>query len=92
MSTGMVALRGCSSSTDGPKDASKDINRVAGGLKAAIHNPNVSAEAKAEAQTKLNALGVEEDRTATESEAARTNTHVAGGYKATLHSASSFVL
>lgn len=44
-------------------DASKDINRVAGGLKAAIHNPNVSAEAKAEAQTKLNALGVEEDRT-----------------------------
>ncbi|KAH7877636.1 uncharacterized protein C8R40DRAFT_1263952 [Lentinula edodes] len=57
-------------------------HHVAGGLKAALHNPNVSEEAKANAQQRLENMG-----SATETEAPsydeETN-RVLGGYKATL--------
>jgi hypothetical protein len=63
----------------------KDINRVAGGLKAAINNPNVSEEAKIEAQNKLDNISA----TGEKQEALQTNdehvNRVLGGYKATVH-------
>ena len=71
-------------------------NRVAAGLKAAIHNPNVSAEAKERAQERLDDMGL--TGTAQNShqqgshpahsvdDGGRETNRVLGGYKATLHS------
>lgn len=57
----------------------KDINRVAGGLKAAIHNPNVSEAAKDHAQERLDQINQSE-----ESDVGQESTRVLAGYKATL--------
>ncbi|KIK79559.1 hypothetical protein PAXRUDRAFT_16276 [Paxillus rubicundulus Ve08.2h10] len=59
----------------------KDTARVAAGLKAAIHNPNVSEEAKEHAKEKLKELAQEVGST---HETSRENPRVLGGYKATL--------
>ncbi|KAI0741770.1 hypothetical protein C8Q80DRAFT_1221681 [Daedaleopsis nitida] len=53
--------------------------RVAAGLKAAIHNPKVSNEAKAHAQERLEQMDQPSDTNGSLSN------HVLGGYKATLH-------
>ena len=71
-------------------------NRVAAGLKAAIHNPNVSAEAKERAQERLDDMGLTGPSQNTHQQGSHpahsvdgsgheTN-RVLGGYKATLHS------
>lgn len=44
-----------------PIPEGKDINRVAGGLKATVKNPNVSDEAKASAQERLHEMGTSAD-------------------------------
>ncbi|KAI0040636.1 hypothetical protein FA95DRAFT_1647893 [Auriscalpium vulgare] len=66
----------------------KDATRVAAGLKAAMHNPNVSAEAKADAEQRLEHMGAIEHQAQRGSKQAPTGgTHeqrVMGGYKATL--------
>ena len=58
--------------------------RVAAGLKAAIHNPNVSEEAKERAADRLESMGTSAEETS------RSGPHdpsrVRGGYKATLSS------
>ncbi|KAF8896595.1 hypothetical protein BD779DRAFT_1668356 [Infundibulicybe gibba] len=62
----------------------KDPARVAAGLKAAIHNPNVSEEAKDRAAQRLEEMDVptaDPQPTAVPPE----NKHVLAGYKATLH-------
>ena len=68
-------------------------NRVAAGLKAAIHNPNVSAEAKERAQERLENMGVPDEiswerayLTGTVDASGHEANRVLGGYKATLHS------
>ncbi|SGY19966.1 BQ5605_C017g08410 [Microbotryum silenes-dioicae] len=50
---------GASGGAGGGSGADEDQHqhRVAGGLKSAIHNPNVSEEAKQSAQEKLEKLG-----------------------------------
>ena len=58
----------------------KDSNRVAGGLKAAIHNPNVSETAKAHAHERLDEMGYDDPSESTGHETNRT----LGGYKSTL--------
>ncbi|KAI0703986.1 hypothetical protein C8Q76DRAFT_801766 [Earliella scabrosa] len=67
---------------------SHDEKRVAAGLKAAIHNPNVSDEAKARAQERLDDMtgnsGGETTARATDANGHELN-RVLGGYKATLH-------
>ena len=64
--------------------------RVAAGLKAAIHNPNVSDEAKARAQERLDDMIGNNSGGGTTARATDANGHelnrVLGGYKATLHS------
>ncbi|KAI0373572.1 hypothetical protein BV20DRAFT_962780 [Pilatotrama ljubarskyi] len=73
-----------------------DEKRVAAGLKAAIHNPNVSEEAKERAQERLENMGASVDTgsrgnnngsypTGTTDETGRETNRVLGGYKATLH-------
>ncbi|KAI0360832.1 FAD/NAD(P)-binding domain-containing protein [Trametes cingulata] len=75
-----------------------DEKRVAAGLKAAIHNPNVSEEAKERAQERLENMGASVDTgsrggnnnggsypAGTTDEAGRETNRVLGGYKATLH-------
>ncbi|TFY69531.1 hypothetical protein EVG20_g3118 [Dentipellis fragilis] len=57
----------------------KDPTRVAAGLKASIHNPHVSEEAKHSAHERLEKMGTSEP----ESEVHER--HVLGGYKAALH-------
>nr|VWP01262.1 Protein kinase domain-containing protein [Ganoderma boninense] len=73
--------------------AQHDEKRVAAGLKAAIHNPNVSEEARKSAQERLEQMG-EHDTAAPSAgrahHAPATGTQhesnrVLGGYKATLH-------
>lgn len=64
----------------------KDPVRVAAGLKASIHNPNVSEEAKERAVDKLEHMGAERGTTASESN--EDTNRVLGGYKATLKSKS----
>lgn len=73
--------------------------RVAAGLKAAIHNPNVSEEARRSAQERLEQMG-EHDAAAAAGRGHPTGTldpqghetnRVLGGYKATLHSAHRFL-
>ncbi|KAF7790268.1 hypothetical protein EIP86_001222 [Pleurotus ostreatoroseus] len=56
----------------------KDPNRVAGGFKAAINNPNVSGPAKAHAQEELERMGQPGF------DAGQDPNRVLGGYKATL--------
>ncbi|KAJ3855617.1 hypothetical protein EV368DRAFT_72182 [Lentinula lateritia] len=60
----------------------KHQHHVAGGLKAALHNPNVSEEAKANAQQRLKNM-VSANETEVPSYDEETN-RVLGGYKATL--------
>ncbi|KAH9851477.1 hypothetical protein C2E23DRAFT_886632 [Lenzites betulinus] len=74
-----------------------DDKRVAAGLKAAIHNPNVSEEAKERAQERLETMGTSVETTAASrgtgtvypvgatDEAGHEANRVLGGYKATLH-------
>ncbi|KAM5530129.1 hypothetical protein V8D89_016207 [Ganoderma adspersum] len=73
--------------------AQHDEKRVAAGLKAAIHNPNVSEEARRSAQERLEQMG-EHDAAAAAGRGHPTGTidpqghetnRVLGGYKATLH-------
>ena len=73
--------------------------RVAAGLKAAIHNPNVSEEARRSAQERLEQMG-EHDAAAAAGRGHPTGTldpqghetnRVLGGYKATLHSTHPFL-
>ncbi|KAI0344633.1 hypothetical protein BDW22DRAFT_1326777, partial [Trametopsis cervina] len=63
----------------------KDTTRVAAGLKAAIHNPNVSEEAKERAADRLDHMGgngrTHDPHAGTEGEH---DNRVLGGYKATL--------
>ena len=69
--------------------------RVAAGLKAAIHNPNVSEEARERAQERLEQMGaatetnnVGRHATGTVDASGHETNRVLGGYKATLHSTS----
>ncbi|EGN99641.1 hypothetical protein SERLA73DRAFT_159863 [Serpula lacrymans var. lacrymans S7.3] len=64
----------------------KDTGRVIAGLKAAIHNPNVSEEAKDNAIQRLNELGDDTERGGAAYGRANQqgSTRVLGGYKATL--------
>ena len=60
----------------------KDTTRVAAGLKAAIHNPNVSEEAKERAADKLEQIG--SGMSAQIMQGGHDTNRVLGGYKATL--------
>ncbi|KAI0633897.1 Conidiation protein 6-domain-containing protein [Trametes polyzona] len=73
-----------------------DEKRVAAGLKAAIHNPNVSEEAKERAQERLEHMGTSVETTSASrgngnypvgstDETGHETNRVLGGYKATLH-------
>ncbi|KAH7888455.1 Conidiation protein 6-domain-containing protein [Phlebopus sp. FC_14] len=68
----------------------KDTARVAAGLKAAIHNPHVSEEAKQNAMSKLREMGqdveqpIETHGHARTTEGGHDESRVLGGYKATL--------
>ncbi|KAI0082028.1 hypothetical protein K474DRAFT_1694711 [Panus rudis PR-1116 ss-1] len=65
----------------------KDPNRVAAGLKATIHNPNVSEEAKERAAERLEHIGASEDvgsRNHGSSYSDHDTNRQLGGYKATL--------
>ncbi|KAH9894739.1 Conidiation protein 6-domain-containing protein [Cubamyces lactineus] len=70
-----------------------DEKRVAAGLKAAVHNPHVSEEAKERAQERLAQMGASAHETSTTRGHAVGSTdgtghetnRVLGGYKATLH-------
>jgi Fe2+ transport system protein FeoA len=57
-------------------DSAKNPERVAAGLKASIHNPQVSEEAKTKARERLHDMGAAEDSQ---------NKHVAAGLKAAIH-------
>lgn len=69
----------------------KDPEHVKAGLKAAIHNPKVSAEAKAHAEKELKEMesGAHHTTSAShphaQTQASSHESHVIGGYKATLH-------
>jgi hypothetical protein len=67
----------------------KDPGRVAAGLKAAIHNPNVSEEAKERAAEKLEKLPGNTD--SGHSTGDQDTNRVLGGYKATLTVSFAFV-
>ncbi|KJA25228.1 hypothetical protein HYPSUDRAFT_134942, partial [Hypholoma sublateritium FD-334 SS-4] len=67
----------------------KNPERVAAGLKAVLHNPNTTAQARAHAHERLIAMGVETEPLAEKDTGAKADTkahehHVLGGYKATL--------
>ncbi|KAI0790704.1 Conidiation protein 6-domain-containing protein [Abortiporus biennis] len=67
----------------------KDPSRVAAGLKATIHNPNVSSEAKERAEQKLGEMGETQPTTGSTRRMSTSSDHdnrVLGGYKATLTS------
>ncbi|TFK67638.1 hypothetical protein BDN72DRAFT_960877 [Pluteus cervinus] len=68
--------------------AGKNPSNVAGGLKAAIHNPNVSEEAKESAKARLEEMGTGVESTTSGSDAGdaglKNEGNVIGGYKATL--------
>lgn len=70
--------------------AQHDEKRVAAGLKAAIHNPNVSEDARKSARERLDQMG-EHDPTGRSHPTGTLDTQghetnrVLGGYKATLH-------
>ncbi|KAH8107832.1 hypothetical protein BXZ70DRAFT_912866 [Cristinia sonorae] len=66
----------------------KDPTRVAAGLKATIHNPNVSEDAKERAAERLERMGQSQETThathaTTQADSGESN-RVLGGYKATL--------
>jgi len=66
----------------------KNPGNVIGGLKAAVHNDNVSDEAKERAQAALDDMGVDADEKAKpqkEVDPENLSNREAGGYKATLH-------
>ena len=70
----------------------KNPERVAAGLKAVLHNPNTTAQARQNAHDRLVAMGVATeplgDKDAgTKADAKAHEHHVLGGYKATLKSA-----
>jgi len=71
----------------------KNFNNVAGGYKATLKNPNASEEAKAHAQKELDRMGVDADEKAdfqkSHGSEDLSNSHVIGGYKATLHNENS---
>ncbi|KAI4517424.1 hypothetical protein K525DRAFT_210931 [Schizophyllum commune Loenen D] len=70
-----------------PFDASvegKNPGRVAAGLKASIHNPNVSDEAKQSATERLHDMGADVDD-APSTTSGKNEDNVIRGYKATLH-------
>lgn len=75
-----------------PLEHTKDTARVAAGLKAAIHNPNVSAEAKEHAKDRLKEMGqdLEPAQEPQPAHVAEESTRVLAGYKATLSSMSYF--
>ncbi|KIL68381.1 hypothetical protein M378DRAFT_120386 [Amanita muscaria Koide BX008] len=65
----------------------KNSERVARGLKASIHNPRVSPEAKAHAEERLHEMGyeIEPDKDSGPTPAhSKHEARVLGGYKATL--------
>ncbi|KAI6135765.1 hypothetical protein EV401DRAFT_2203367 [Pisolithus croceorrhizus] len=66
----------------------KDTTRVIAGLKAAVHNPHVSEEAKEHAIERLRGMGQSVDvapqETAEKSSDQQEGSRVLGGYKATL--------
>ncbi|KAI6026342.1 hypothetical protein PISMIDRAFT_690488 [Pisolithus microcarpus 441] len=66
----------------------KDTTRVIAGLKAAVHNPNVSEEAKGHAIERLREMGQSVDvapqETPEKSSDQQEGSRVLGGYKATL--------
>ena len=68
--------------------AHKDQSNVVRGLKAAIHNPRVSEEAKQRDIERLQAMGEYEADTTTQEDSEHHH-RVMGGYKATLSSGSS---
>ncbi|KAG1715737.1 hypothetical protein ID866_1405 [Astraeus odoratus] len=75
----------------------KDATRVAAGLKAAIHNPNVSEEAKEHAMARLKEMGQDVERSTglqpqTEFEESQESSRVLAGYKATLTSELSSII
>ncbi|KAL1700266.1 Conidiation protein 6-domain-containing protein [Schizophyllum commune] len=66
----------------------KNPGRVAAGLKASIHNPNVSDEAKQSATERLHDMGADVDDAPSVQHAAasgKNEDNVIRGYKATLH-------
>ncbi|CAL1707952.1 unnamed protein product [Somion occarium] len=68
---------------------SKDQARMAAGLKASIHNPNVSEEAKQRAAERLESMGTGEtlgQHTVSPPSSEHEQSRVLGGYKATLAS------
>ena len=81
--------------TDPRAADNKNPERVAAGLKAAMHNPNVSGEAKEHAAERLEQMGMgtgsRHEHTQHYSTGQDAN-RVLGGYKATLHIASSSLL
>ncbi len=70
----------------------KNPERVAAGLKAVLHNPNTTAQARQNAHERLVAMGVATEPltdkdTGLKADAKAHEHHVLGGYKATLKSA-----
>ncbi|PFH53465.1 hypothetical protein AMATHDRAFT_137573, partial [Amanita thiersii Skay4041] len=64
----------------------KDTERVARGLKASIHNPRVSQEAKIHAEERLHEMGIEiGTKSVMKTTGEKDPIRVAAGYKATLH-------
>ncbi|KAL1745345.1 Conidiation protein 6-domain-containing protein, partial [Schizophyllum fasciatum] len=61
----------------------KNPNRVAAGLKATVHNPNVSEEAKQSATERLHDMGTDVEGAPTAS--GKDEGNVIRGYKAALH-------
>ncbi|KAI8975920.1 Conidiation protein 6-domain-containing protein [Trametes punicea] len=76
-----AALRAYATSTSGHPNE----NRVAGGLKASLHNPRVSQEAKERAAERLEEMGETSLSAGSTKGASQHKNHVLGGYKATLH-------
>ncbi|KAI5898465.1 uncharacterized protein SCHCODRAFT_02489941 [Schizophyllum commune H4-8] len=67
----------------------KNSNRVAGGLKATLHNPTIGEDTKQSAAQRLEEMGVDADSKAPSSQPATSgqehHNQRMGGFKATLH-------
>lgn len=68
----------------------KNSNRVAGGLKATLHNPKIGDDVKQSAAERLDEMGVDADAKAPSKSSSATSgeehhNQRMGGYKATLH-------
>ncbi|KAL1754668.1 hypothetical protein FB107DRAFT_291470 [Schizophyllum commune] len=76
-------------SASGKSLEGKNSNRVAGGLKATLHNPNIGEETKQSAAERLDQMGVDADSKAPSSQPATSgqehHNQRMGGFKATLH-------